>query len=390
MEIVGWLLVPSELADMQPRFIFLIGSFCLLLLSLMTTSCGYAGSENLYVIDLTDTIRTTGASNRQVYWGIADTTLWEATVAKADTFVPMEDHIKFRSENIWYQARFVNEELRASQPYPGWERRIDTVSFAKSVIRLLDNNRVVVDIPAADVVLGGDSLRIGVIRVVDRAFSWQDFELNHPDYLVLAPYGSEVVPISMDQINLGPIGRQTVFRVGRRHYVLRSVAEDHGSITVEAYDAARGMPLTAEMDAYYKQVPVKDLEGNPTTIKRTNGKELAIYFFHLGYYRGVDVSYIDSLYQSLPLEEQEKLDIAFVSRHSFQDSLSNFVDRENISLPVYQSSEKTCARMNCNPFLPYAMTINERGRIASFFKWRATLENRLKALGGEGQQGASR
>jgi hypothetical protein len=150
------------------------------------------------------------------------------------------------------------------------------------------------------------------------------------------------------------------------------------------------MPLTAEMDAYYKQVPVKDLAGNPTTIKRVNGKELALYFFHLGYYRGDDVRYIDSLYQQLPAAEQDKLDIAFISRHSFQDSLSNFVDRENISLPVFQSSEKTCARMNCNPFLPYAMTVNERGRIASFFNWRVTLENRLKTLGGEVQEGASR
>ena len=375
---------------MHFRFFLIVGGFCLVLLATMTNSCGYAGSEQLYVIDLKDTVRTTGVSNRQVYWAVADTARWEAIVAAADTIAPLEGRLKLRSEGIWYEAREVKGQLRSYQHYPGWERRLDTISYAKSIVRLLNNDRVVVDIPAADVVLGGDSLRIGIMRVTDRAFPWQDFELNHPDYLVLAPYGNEVVPISMEQLNIGPIGRQTVFRVGRNRYVLRSVAEDYGEISVEAYDAARGIPLTAEMDTYYKQVPVKDLAGNATTIKRTNGKELALYFFHLGYYRGDDVRYIDSLYQQLPAAEQDKLDIAFISRHSFQDSLSNFVNRENISLPVYQSSAKTCARMNCNPFLPYAMTVNERGRIASFFNWRVTLENRLKTLGEEDQEGASR
>lgn len=362
----------------------------LLLFAIMSQGCGYAGSENLYVIDLQDSIRTTGFSNRQIYWAVADTARWEEVVARADTIAPLEGRLKLRSEGIWYEARRVNNELRSSQHYPGWERKMDTVARSKSVIRLLNNDRVVVDIPAADVVLGGDSLRIGVLRVTGKAFDWQDVDLNHPDYLVLAPYGNEVVSVSMDQINVGPIGRQTVFRVGRRHYVLRAVAEDHGAITVEAYDAARGMPLTAEMDTYYKQAPVKDLAGNATTIKHAKGKDMAIYFFHLGFYRGDDVRRIDSLYQSLPPREQENLDIAFVSRHSFQDSLVRFVERENISLPVYQSSEKTCARMNCNPFLPYFMDINERGRIASYSSHRKVLEQHLAGLNKSAEAGALR
>lgn len=371
----------SELVLMHFRPLHLVIVTLLFLFTLaMIGGCGYAGSDNLYVIDLKDTIRTAGVSNRQIYWAVADTARWEATVAAADTIAPIEGRLKLRSEGIWYEARIVNGELRSSQHYPGWERQLDTISYEKSIVRLLSNDRVVVDIPSADVVLGGDSLRIGIMRVIDRAFDWQDFELNHPDYLVLAPYGNDVVPISMDQITVGPIGRQTVFRVGRRHYVLRSVADDHGSITVEAYDAARGMPLTAEMDTYYKAIPVKDLTGAPTTIKRTKDKTLVVYFFHLGFYQGDDVRYLDSLYQELPVEEQNKLDIAFVSRHNFQDSLVNFVNREQLALPVYQSSEKTCARMNCNPFLPYYMTVNTRGRIGQFFGWREVLEDRLEAL----------
>ncbi len=365
--------------DFRPLHLVIVTLLFLFTLA-MIGGCGYAGAENLYVIDLQDSIRTTGVSNRQVYWTVADTAHWEEVMANADTIAPLENQLKLRSNGIWYEARMVKGELRASQHYPGWERQIDTISYARSVVRLLDNNRVTVDVPAADVVLGVDSLRIGVMRVTGRAFDWQSFDLEHPDYLVLAPYGNEVVPISMDQITVGPIGRQTVFRVGRRHYVLRSVADDHGSITVEAYDAARGMPLTAEMDAYYKAIPVKDLSGAATTIKRTKDKTLVVYFFHLGFYQGDDVRYLDSLYQELPVEEQRKLDLAFVSRHSFQDSLASFVNREQISLPVYQSSEKTCARMNCNPFLPYYMAVNTRGRIACFFGWREVLEDRLEAL----------
>lgn len=360
-----------------------------LLLAVLTNSCGFAGSEQLYVIDLDENIRTTGTSNRQVYWTVADTARWMQTVAKADTVLMEGGWMKLRSEGIWYEGRHVGEEFRASQPYPGWERRLDSISYTKSVVRLLDNNRVTVEIPAADVVLGTDSLRIGVMRVTGKAFDWQNFELNHPYYLVLAPYGNNVIPISMDQISVGPIGRQTVFRVGRRYYVLRAVADDFRSITVEAYDAARGMPLAAEIDPYYKQVPVKDLEGQPTTIKRTNGKELAVYFFHLGYRKGEDVRHIDSLYQALPAAKRETLDLAFVSRHIFQDSLKNYVERAEISSPVYQSSEKTCARMNCSPFLPYAMAVNNRGRIITYAVGQRALINRLEELG-EGGTAASR
>ncbi|MEM6772730.1 MAG: hypothetical protein AAF597_19280, partial [Bacteroidota bacterium] len=189
----------------------------------------------------------------------------------------------------------------------------------------------------------------------------------------------------------GAISRQTIFRVGRRHYVLRSVAEDHRSVTVEAYDAARGLPLTAEMDTYYKQIPVKNLAGEPATVKRNNGKELLVFFFHLGFYKGEEVRYLDSLYQELPPAERDKVDLVFVNRHSFQDSLISFVDREKISLPVFQSSEKTCARMSCNPFLPYYMTVNGRGRITSFFDWRVNLEQRLEGLvEDDGERRASR
>ena len=363
---------------MRLTHLLLVPCFALLLIygPLAISSCG-SGNPGLYTIELKDSIRTSGATHRQIYWKVEDTARWEATVAAADTIASDSSRIKIRSGGIWYQARIAEDGLRASQHYPGWERQIDTVSLRKSIIRMLDNQRVIVEVPAANIVLGGDSLRIGIIRVLGKAFDWQNFELNHPDYLLLTTAGEDMVPIAIDQDNVGPISRQTVFRVGRKYYVLRSVAEDYSSITVEAMEAARGMPLVAELDTYYKQIPVKDLDGNPTTVKRTPGRDLAAYFFTLGGYIPQKILRLDSLYKALPESKKNDVDIALISRYDLPDSLRAFIARHDIQFPIYQSTEKTCLRLNCNAYLPYFIAVNETGRIVSYHGWHGSLERKL-------------
>lgn len=368
------------------------------------TDCHGPDADGLYVIPLTDSLRTSGTSNYQRYYAVRDTARWEETLAAADTITVLAGHglktyekeadmavegrttpregevLKFRSGGIWYVARMINGELRANQQYPGWERRIDSVARTKNIVRLLDNERVVVDIPSAQVVLGTDSVTIGLMRVTGRAFDWQDFPLSHPDYLVLLPKGEEVAYVAMDSDNIGPVGRQTVFRVGRRYYVLRSVADDYGSITVEEMPAARGMELTAELDTYYQRIPVKDLYGKPTSIPHRSGQDMALYFFFLGGPVPEYVLTIDSLYRELPPARREELDIALVSRFDLTDSLKSFVGRYDLQLPVYQSTEKTCRRLNCTAFLPNFVGVDERGRIVTFHGRHRRLEERLRSM----------
>jgi hypothetical protein len=270
--------------------------------------------------------------------------------------------------------------MRSRQHYPGWERRIDSISRDLNIMLLSNNRRVRVSIPAADVVLGGDSLRIALIHTEGPAFDWDFNEYKPvPDRLLLTTYGNDTLPIVTDMGSVGEISRQTVFRVGKQHYAITTIADDYGSIEIEPIEDARGMSLTAEIDLNYKAISVQDLDGNTTSIKRTPGRELILYFWG-GFNGDKQLRGLDSLYHALPEIRREEIDIAVISRFSRAEELKMLVDTLNFRLPLYLGTEKTCLRLNCSPYLPYFVSVNRRGRISSFHDWSRVLEGKLEAM----------
>jgi hypothetical protein len=299
-----------------------------------------------------------------------------------DTFVTGEngqlpdDNWKFRSEGIWYEAKFVKDGLRSRQPYPGWERRMDSLPRDLNIMLLRNNRRVRVSIPAADIVLGGDSLRIALIHTEGPAFDWSFTEYEPvPDRLLLTTYGNDTMPIATNMACVGEISRQTVFRVGKQHYAISFIADDYSNIEIEALEDARDLPLTAELDLNYKAVPVEDLDGNATTIKRTPGRELILYFWG-GFDAKESISRLDSMYQALPEASREAIDIAVISRFRGVENLKSMAEKLDIQLPLYRGVDKTCLRLNCSPYLPYFVTVNGRGQVTSFHDWAGVLRER--------------
>jgi hypothetical protein len=372
----------------NPRFSFRFHTL-LIVLACVLTACvpDYFADGRTRVISLTDSIRNISSGHYQAYWEIVDTAHWDAVVAKMDTMVsgpngelPEGDMLKFRSERIWYEAKFVKGGLRSRQHYPGWERRMDSISRDLNIMLLDNYRRVRVSIPAVDVVLGGDSLRIALIHADGPAFDWGFTEFKPvPDRLLLTTHGTDTLPIMTDISCVGVISRQTIFRVGKQHYAIKTIADDYGSIEIEALDDPRGLPLTAEIDLSYKAVPVKDLDGNATTIRRTPGRELILYFWG-GFSGGEQLRGLDSLYHALPEARREEMDIAVISRSSRAEDLKILIDSLDFKLPLYLGTEKTCLRLNCSPYLPYFVTVNGRGRITSFHDWARVLEGRFEDM----------
>lgn len=354
----------------------------------LLTACApdFFGDGRTRVIPLTDSIRNVSSGYYQAYWELVDTAYWEEVMAKMDTLVTgpngelPDDKMKFRSETIWYEVKYVNGGLRSRQHYPGWERRIDSIPHELNIMMLRRSRGVRVSIPAADVVLGGDSLRIALIHSEGPAYDWDFVEYEPaPDRLLLTNYANDTLPIVTDMACVGEISRQTVFRVGKQYFAIKTIADDYGSLEIETLENVRGLPLTAEIDLNYKAVPVKDLDGNATTIKRTPGRELILYFW--GGYRGSkQLRSLDSLYQALPKARQEETDIAVISRFSQSEELKIMIDSLDVSIPVYTGTEKTCLRLNCTPYLPYYVTVNGRGRITSFHDWPWVLEGRFEEM----------
>lgn len=315
----------------------------------------------------------------QVYYQVEDSLGWAEVWNAQDTFIQDGQRVAIRSNRIWYEMTESPTGYRASQEYPGWERRIDSIDRKTNIMVLDRQRRVTVDIPAADVVLGGDSVRIGIVHTTGPAFAWnfKDYE-PQPDQLLLTTPGNDTMPIVLDMECIGPVSRQTVFRVGKEEYVLRSIGEDYRSIVIERLEDGRGLALTAELDLTYKQVPVKDLEDKLTTIKRTPGKDLIIYFWG-GFYGEERLLELDSIYQAAPPERREAFDLVVISRFSHGDYTNALVERENIALPVYQGTEKTCLRLNCTGWVPYSIRVNGQGKIVSFHEWGSVVEDLLRA-----------
>ncbi len=363
----------------MPRPLFFVTLSLLLVVLYLLPACSPDVYPGQYELALTDSIRSTTVNRGLVYWVIEDEAAWRKTLERADSVIREGDRMTVVVDNYRHVLSKSAEGWRSSFPINGWERRFDTLANEVNVIRLLNNQRVAAQIRAADVVLDGDSIRIAIIHITGPAFSWQTFALNEPDYLMLTTYGNEVVPIAMDQDNIGPISRQTIFRVGRREYVLREVTADYGKIVIERTET-RGLPLTAELDVYYKQVAVQALNGTPALIKRTPGRELALYFWGLGPTGGQDVIKLDSLYRALPPQEQAGMEIVLINSLNSPAAIQAFLTENDIGFAAYKTTAKTCLRLNCHPYVPYYVGVNHRGRIETYYGWPGGLQEKLASF----------
>ena len=363
------------------RLALFTGFLCLMLTCFF--SCGPDLPPGEYHIRLQDTTYNAGFGNFQVYWLLQDTASWEKTISLADTMVSVDGSVSIRSERIWYEFWDDGSGFRAKYPYPGWERAFDTLPRGSNAMITEDRKRVRIDIPSADVLLGNDSVRIGIITVKGPAFDWQQFPLNYPDYLLITLPGNRRMPIVLDQDNVGRITRQTVFRVGRNKYAVKYFDPDKREIIITKLDRDVDLPLAAELDLNYKQVQVKTVDDEETYLKRNKGKELIIYFSAVGFGLEEELREIDSLYQALPAAKRGKVDIVVVSRHRTFQSVENFQEATGVELPVYLSTAKTCLRLNCRPQLPYFVGVNERGRITTYYGRHKELVERLGGVGKE-------
>lgn len=349
--------------------------FTALLCALTACASDFQSNPLVQEIQLDKSIHNVTYGYKQLYYQVEDSISWAEVWNAQDTLVQDGPHVKFRSGRIWYEMTESSTGYRARQHYPGWERKIDSIDQKTNIMLLLNNHRVKVDVSAADVVLGGDSVRIAIIHTTGPAFDWdfRNYE-PQPDQLLLTTPGNDTMPVVQDMESIGSISRQTVFRVGKQEYVLRSIGNDYKSITIERLEDGRGLALTAEINLTYKQAPVKDPDGNLTSIKRTPGKDLMLYFW--GGYRGEEgLLKLDSLYQTIPENQRQHFDIVAISRFSSGDYIKTIIEENAIAMPMYQATEKTCLKLNCTGFLPYVVIVDGRGKIESFHEWSSVAED---------------
>ena len=260
----------------------------------------------------------------------------------------------------------ITEEIDGVIHFVGY----DSTRQLPSTLRLADHSHVNVSVPATDVLLGSDSVRIGIVRVLGPASTFAGADppgaLSQPDYLLLMPPGTRTTKLYADQTNIGPISQRTVFRVGRHHYLLKSVDTTFTQLVIEPIDPGHNIPLTAELDIRYRRVNVTDLDGRSASIAHEPGKRLALCFTNVHDWAYSGIATLDSL--GAAAREQGLWKIACVNHSHSPASIRERVAETGVTLPFYKSTPTTCLNLNCRPNLPYCVEVNAAGNVVSYYR----------------------
>ena len=355
-------------------------TFALLLLFLL---CTCAPDNGLRTYVLHDDLFSEGVVRAQAYYvaphGVGD---WINSINQdslsfdeADQQFVVYETDRYHELNV---PGFGMDSLHSEVPYRDWERRIDFIPENVNVIYNEGYERLTADIHSAVVRLGPDTVRLSIIHTTGKAFPWQRFKYDPKDYLMLQVPTQTNVRISLDQASVGPIGPQTVFRVGRRHYVLKSLSDDRRAVEVVPLEDHRGIPVTAELNLQYRKVPVRNAAGEEVFLRQEKGRPLLLYFNHLRARGGEDIKFIDSTYQALVDRDAASFDLAFINRFSLDIDLAKFHEEKDLTQPLYASTDKTCYGLNCHSTIPYYLLVGADGRILSYYGTYEDLKQQLE------------
>lgn len=252
---------------------------------------------------------------------------------------------------------------------------LDSVAEQIQLVAFPGHGRIKSRITAKDVVLGrGDSIRIGIIQPLEKAFG-EDRSIQLPDQLLLSPYGQDSIPISPDQENVGPVTGSTVFRIDRSFYSLNSLDSSRQHIEVSRLPRRPKRPVTAQLNTRFKKVPVKTLNGKDSLILRDKERMTILYFWSVGVNQGASLLELNEVLRQLGPAAPK---VVAISRADSNANLKAFQAEHQLTTPLYQSNGDTCSGLHCHAYLPYAVIVNEEGRIITHHLRHAKLIELLR------------
>ncbi|PHI18528.1 hypothetical protein CEQ90_17415 [Lewinellaceae bacterium SD302] len=253
----------------------------------------------------------------------------------------------------------------------------DSFSHEFQQIEFPGNGRILSKIFTKDIVLGrNDSVRIGIIHPLEKVYGYPK-TITLADQLILTPYGQDTIPISLDQENVGPVTRSTVFRINRNYYSLNSLDSTRQRIELGTLERRPRSQPTAAIDTRFKGIAVRPLAAGDTTevrVQKEPGKATLIYFWSIA--REGDLEELSE--RIAEMGEAAPLVIA-VSRTDSKANLLDFSSRHpNLSFPLYQATASTCNGLQCHPGISHAMVINSEGRILTHYRQHRDLLRHLQ------------
>ncbi len=181
------------------------------------------------------------------------------------------------------------------------------------------------------------------------------------DYILLSPIGQDTVPISLGATNVGTLRKSTIIQVDRSFFLLGPVDYYGAAIELIPWERCPTDALTARWQTRMKQLPVKTISGEETylSFNNTDGKStlLLIWNYH---FPSPDI--VKELQDKAGLWG-ENWQIVGINMHSSTTELSTYLDESPLDFPNYIMSNKSCHVLDCHTLPPYAIVLDENGRI---------------------------
>lgn len=250
----------------------------------------------------------------------------------------------------------MNTTVHNGNMLPGYQVLENAGDFAATMV-VGHNGIHPVHTRSVDVEANGTRFRLTLIDMDQD----QRYDEVGTDYILLSPIGQDTVPISLGATNVGTLRQSTLIQVDRAFFLLGPVDYYGDAIELIPWERCPADALTARLQTRMKQLPVQTITGEETYLSfhDTDGKSTLLLIWN---YHFPSPDLVKELQEKAGLWG-ENWQIVGINMHSSTTELSAYLEKYPLDFPNYIMSTKTCRVLDCHTLPPYAIVLDENGRI---------------------------
>ncbi len=204
------------------------------------------------------------------------------------------------------------------------------------------------------------------------------------DKMVLCPNGVGGMILSSSGSKFdGYLRYRTFFKVDRDRYELIEIDPGGEQLTIQKVPDHTVVSAAASFYTFLPNILVEDTTGVRIPLRscRPENESLEIFIWSLGPHQGAIIKELNERYV-----KEGPFNIVGINMLDTKERVKTFVRNNNIKIPCYFAIEDTCEELGCFAALPFALRIDDRGRIVEHgirrgdFGWnRITTEARARS-----------
>jgi hypothetical protein len=232
----------------------------------------------------------------------------------------------------------------------------NTIALQEDETVIYDQGRQKVSTRSADVDYLDVKFRISLIDTD------QDGQFNTPgvDLVIVSVYGQDTVALDLREAHVGSLRQRTFVQVNRRFFLIDALDLAGGELTLIPWERPPSEALAASTKTHLAKFSVRNTAGEEEYLSWPKGDRPRLLLFWNYSEEGKElVRAADQLQERW----KKRLEVITFNMNDQLRELKTFQSANELDLPVYLVTSKTCRTINCHAHIPYGMLIDENGQI---------------------------